>query len=248
MGGVVMKPFIPKQHGAWAMLVIPFVLGAMAGGWSWVHIPLGLGWLFLYLASYPLLMISKKRNKNRGKWVKWGMLYLLIALMMVVIVLYHDWKFIFFGLFILPFFLINMYFARQNNDRALMNDFSAIISFCIGSLASYYVKGGWPEELAWVIFMASVLFFVGSTFYVKTMIREKNNEIYRFVSWTFHIVVVVGWMIFGEEIIALAFFPSLVRAIWMYGKKLSILKIGILEIVNSVIFFIIMVIYIALFV
>jgi 4-amino-4-deoxy-L-arabinose transferase-like glycosyltransferase len=72
MGGVVMKPFIPKQHGTWAMLVIPFVLGAMAGGWSWVHIPLGLGWLFLYLASYPLLMISKKRNKNRRKPKNWS--------------------------------------------------------------------------------------------------------------------------------------------------------------------------------
>ncbi len=26
-----MKVFIPKQHGAWAMLVIPFVLGMFAG-------------------------------------------------------------------------------------------------------------------------------------------------------------------------------------------------------------------------
>lgn len=38
-----MKALIPKQHGAWAMLLIPFLLGMVKGGPVIWHIPLFLG-------------------------------------------------------------------------------------------------------------------------------------------------------------------------------------------------------------
>lgn len=44
-----MKALIPKQHGAWAMLLIPFCLGTVKGGAVLWHIPLFLGWLFILL-------------------------------------------------------------------------------------------------------------------------------------------------------------------------------------------------------
>ncbi|EZP78790.1 hypothetical protein H839_02941 [Parageobacillus genomosp. 1] len=46
------KWIVPKQHGAWAMLIVPFLLGAYAGGFTWLHVPLFVGWFFLYLATY----------------------------------------------------------------------------------------------------------------------------------------------------------------------------------------------------
>jgi hypothetical protein len=56
------KWIVPKQHGAWAMLMIPFLLGAYAGGFAWLHAQLFVGWLFLYLATYPLLMAVKSKR------------------------------------------------------------------------------------------------------------------------------------------------------------------------------------------
>lgn len=35
-----MKLIIPKQHGAWGMLLIPFILGVLIGKGTWYHIPL----------------------------------------------------------------------------------------------------------------------------------------------------------------------------------------------------------------
>lgn len=55
-----MKLIIPKQHGAWGMLLIPFVLGILTGKWTWYHIPLFLACFFVYLATYPLLMYVKQ--------------------------------------------------------------------------------------------------------------------------------------------------------------------------------------------
>ena len=93
------------------------------------------------------------------------------------------------------------------------------------------------------VFIASILFFIGSTFYVKTMIREKKNIVYKRISWFYHLIVPVVYGILGYWIAALAFLPSLFRAVYFYGKPMSMMKIGIMEIVNAVIFFSIMVIH-----
>jgi len=70
------------------------------------------------------------------------------------------------------------------------------------------------------------------------MIREKNNPKYRLISWGYHIVLTV--IVFAiDPLCSLIFVPSVIRAIILYGKKISILKVGVLEIVNSVYFLII---------
>ena len=67
------------------------------------------------------------------------------------------------------------------------------------------------------------------------MIREKNNPKYRFISWGYHIVLTV--IVFAiNPWYSLIFVPSVIRAIMLYGKKISILKVGILEIVTCIFF------------
>lgn len=78
-----MKVFIPKQHGAWAMLVIPFILGMFAGGADVKHIPLFCGWLFLYLAASPAMMMVKK--KNIVYYQKWVLIYGIPAVVFLLI-------------------------------------------------------------------------------------------------------------------------------------------------------------------
>lgn len=50
-----MKKYIPNQHGAWAMLVLPFLFGVAASRGQLIHIPLFVCWLLIYLFSFPLL-------------------------------------------------------------------------------------------------------------------------------------------------------------------------------------------------
>ncbi|WP_191663919.1 YwiC-like family protein, partial [Bacillus pseudomycoides] len=45
-----MKLVVPKQHGAWGMLLIPFILSVILGKATFYHIPLFIAWLFIYLA------------------------------------------------------------------------------------------------------------------------------------------------------------------------------------------------------
>lgn len=222
------------------MLIIPFWLGVGASEFLWQHIPFFLGWLLLYLATYPMLLLFKKRKIPF--YTKWTLIYFISALLLLLIPLWTRPSIILFGLAMIPFFIINAYFSSKKNDRALLNDISAIMVFGIAGLASSYLPTGQLNSLSILIFIASILFFIGTTFYVKTMIRERKNIVYKRVSWIYHILIPVLWGVTGYWIVSLAFLSSLFRAIYFYGKPMKMKTIGILEIVNATIFFIIMLI------
>lgn len=234
-----MKLFMPKQHGAWAMLIIPFWLGAASSELIWQHIPFFIGWLLLYLATYPLLLMFK--GKKLEFYRKWALIYTVPAIAFLMVPLFTQPTIVYFGFSMIPFFILNAYFSSRNKDRALLNDFSAIIVFAIAGLASSYLPAGTINQGAIIVFAASVLFFTGSTFYVKTMIREKKNANFKWISWGYHLLVPVLWLSFGGIALAAAMIPSLIRAIAFYGRPLSVMKVGIYEIMNAALFFIIMI-------
>lgn len=235
-----MKILLPKQHGAWAMLLIPFLLGVVKGGAVFAHIPLFLGWLSLYLFTYPILMISKKKKVLFYR--KWAIIYGLSAILSLIYPLFVEWRLVYFGMVMLPFFMINIYFARRNKERAFINDLTAIITFGIGGAASYFLASGMLDRTGWLLFVYTFLFFLGSTFYVKSMIREKNNPLFKKYSWVYHILLFIITAAINLWV-GIAYLPSLVRSIVFYGKKPTVMKVGVLEIVNSLFFFFIMSVY-----
>ncbi|MDP4085011.1 MAG: YwiC-like family protein [Bacillota bacterium] len=239
-----MKVFLPKQHGAWAMIIVPFWLGVIAGGFVWQDIPFFIGWVLLYLATYPLLLLFKK--KKLSFYTMWAFIYMVPALLFLLFPLLKNSTILYFGLLMLPLFVINAFYSSQNKDRALMNDFSAIFAFSIASLACSYLGSGKIIPNSILIFFSSVLFFIGCTFYVKTMIREKKNLQFKWISWSYHVLLPFVWLVLGYWIVGLAFVPSLLRAIGFYGKPLSSKQIGIYEILNAAIFFILMAIQVSI--
>lgn len=218
------------------MLIIPFWLGVVAAGFVWQHIPFFIGWLLLYLSTYPMLLLFK--GKKRSYYIKWTIIYLVVALLFLFVPLWLRPSLIFFGLAMIPFFFINSYFSWKKNERAFMNDVSAVITFAFAGLASSYLAATEISSEAIIMFVASILFFIGCTFFVKTMVREKKNIVYKRLSWGYHIVVPLLWVLTGYPIPAIAFLPSLLRAFYYYGKPLSPKQVGILEIVNATLFFI----------
>ncbi|WP_027414805.1 YwiC-like family protein [Aneurinibacillus terranovensis] len=234
-----MKPIIPKQHGAWAMLTVPFLVGMAAGGAKWIHIPLFLGCFFLYLASYPLLLAVKNRRRA-AEYIKWIFIYGILGAAFLILPVYDSPNLMWFGIIVLPLFFVNFYYAKQKNERAFLNDFCAVAELSLGGPASYYAATGTIDKTAILVWILCVLFFTGSVFYVKTLLREKKNATFKWFSWGYHLGVpfIVG--ILGATIIAVAFIPSLIRAVICYGKPLTPKTVGIIEIANSIFFVIVL--------
>lgn len=228
-----MKWMIPKQHGAWSMLILPFLLGGIVGGWTLAHIPFAIAWLFVYMGTFFLFQYIKQRKKSQ-ELLRTVLTYLTIATVAAIPVFLSEWRLVWFVLAMIPFGLVNAYFAKIKDERNVWNDVSAVTSFCIGGMASYYLGARALDETMMWMFVLPYLYFLGSIFFVKTMIREKKSLFYRNVSWGYHSLLVAIFIAFGYPVLALAYAPSLIRAVAFYGKKIPIMKIGIVEIANSV--------------
>ena len=93
----------------------PFILGMFAGGADVKHIPLFCGWLFLYLAASPAMMMVKK--KNIVYYQKWVLIYGIPAVVFLLISVLLEPQLVYLGLPLFPLFLINLYYAKRNNRQ-----------------------------------------------------------------------------------------------------------------------------------
>lgn len=223
-----MRAFIPNQHGAWAMLIVPFLFGVFASAPVIFHLPLFLGWLLLYLFTFPLLQLIRTGKKDRYKkpLMLYGVLLAPLAGALLLVKPGLSW----YALSLLPFFLINCYYARKNQERAIANDFAAVLLFSSIVFVTYKIGGGNDWGVALSLFSLSVLYFAGTVFYVKTMIREKRNKVFYWLSVCYHIIqiAVMAWLF--SPWLLLPAGALLIRAIVSPRLQPSIKVVGISEI------------------
>ncbi|UFJ41757.1 YwiC-like family protein [Brevibacillus humidisoli] len=226
------KGYLPNQHGAWAMLIIPFLFGMIAAKPVWLHAPLFLVWLLVYLFSYPFLQwIRTGRTALYGTpMLLYGSLLIPSGVAVLVIHPALGWM---VPLFV-PLFLVNCYYARINQERSLINDLAAVVQFSLIIFVVQQAGGGSSGEVAAELFAISLMYFTGTVFYVKTIIREKHNKKYYFYSIGYHLAILVMTAIWFPLGLLIPFAVLLGRAIWTPRMRVTVKQVGILEILFSV--------------
>ncbi|WHI90107.1 YwiC-like family protein [Mammaliicoccus lentus] len=162
-----------------------------------------------------------------------GIFFIVVLISFIPIVILRPETFYIF-LLMIPLSLVNAYFAKKKNERAFTNDLIAVIIFCLFGIISTLLNQSLLDVNKWfTVFIISFLYFFGTILYVKTMIREKKSQKYKWSSWLYHaFIVLIGLLI--HPIIMVMYIPSLVRAIVLYGRKIKIMQVGMIEIANSV--------------
>ncbi|WP_245237868.1 YwiC-like family protein [Paenibacillus etheri] len=222
-----MKKYIPNQHGAWAMLVLPFLFGVAASSWQPIHIPLFICWLLIYLFSFPLLQGVKTGKFER--YEKPLKVYGILLLPIIVHLVITEPALLWFVLPLVPLFAVNLYYAKAKNERALLNDISAILAFCLIIYPVFYVGQGESWRTAAELFLLAVLYFVGTALYVKTIIRERKNIHFYYGSVLYHLLVAAaGLFLFPSLIVPLLIL--LLRAAILPRTAITAKRTGLIEI------------------
>lgn len=224
------QPVISNQHGALVMAVIPFTYGIIESQFMPLHMFFGLSWLSLYFFSYPFLSLFSKKPTERNK--KWAKIYFILSLFFALPVIYSKPAILQFLLFIIPLGFIQIYYAKQKDERNLWNDIAGILIFSIMGMASFYLA---KEEYNFYILLHPTLFFIATTFYIKSMIRERRNPIYTKISISLHILLAIIYDL-SMQTIFFAYLIALGRAIIVPNLDWNIKKIGILEFPMVIIF------------
>lgn len=229
------RTYLPPQHGAWAMLVAPFVVGTSASSWTWTAPVLLVAWLDAYLLSYYVLQWAKTGRRQR--YLPQIRLYGLVLVPSAAVLVAAEPWLVLAAAALVPFSAVNAWYARRHDERALANGIVSVTQACLMVPIAYGVGGGEDWLRAAQLFTACWLYFAGTVVYVKTMIREKGDRTYLRLSIGFHVVAVVlaAWV---APWLALPFGLYLARAVLMPRRAavhpVRPAQVGAVEIVNTV--------------
>jgi 4-hydroxybenzoate polyprenyltransferase len=248
---------LPKEHGAWAMLYVPFVLGAaVAGRISWPLLLLLIATSALFISRESLLVWWRARTRGKESKDAARLLAVYLALAAVcglpLIFFYHLVWLALLGAAGLALLLFNGKQAAQLEERSIASEVLAICGLTLTAPAAYYAASGrWDETALW-LWALSALYFASSVFYIKLRIyslnprkQEDRRRVRRSCAF-YHsfllVALIVLWLLGNLHLFALvAFAPVLTRTFWRLFKpatRVNLTRAGILEIVYSLVFLI----------
>ncbi|MFG3283061.1 YwiC-like family protein [Streptomyces sp. NPDC048111] len=234
--GAARSRWLPNQHGAWAMLAVPFLAGTFLGRPRWAHLPLLATWLLGYLAVYHgqqwLRLRVNSRNPNApGRHVRPALCCGAgAALCGLPLAVAYPWLLL-AAACAAPFLAVNTRYAYRNRERALLNGLAAVVPACGMLLVALRLGGGsWGAGVAPAV--ACLLYFGGTVPYVKTMIRERNSRAYYRGSVAYHVLALILAACL-DPWLALPFTAYALRAAALPGRGLRVGVVGAVEVLAS---------------
>jgi len=252
-----MKIPIPKQHGAWGMLYVPFLTAASSFGI--VNAELVLTFFLLTLAfvlQEPLLGLIRfypVREKNHQRFrflLTWAILFAALLLLTVVIltIKFARPNLFLFGTFAALLLALHVFQQKGRTDRTIGGEFLSVLGLTLSAPVTCYVLTGRIDRLALMLWLFNIVYFTSSIFYVKLRVSRAANKKYGnsilhqcMIYHAILFVLLVG-AIYARQLsafILLAFLPILARSFWAFlipKKQLNLRRIGLAEIVFSIIF------------
>lgn len=185
--------WMPNQHGAWVMLIVPPIMGAIFAS-SWAALPLTLTWWAGYFTYFAITIWLKGRR--RSKHLPPVLTYGGITAVAGIVTLLAQWQLVAWLPIFVPIIAIAIYEAVQRRERSLLSGWSTVVaaSLMLPTVVSAATTGT-PAAISADIWLATAWFtayFGGSIYYVKTLIRDFGDKKRFQQSLIFHGVVLVA--------------------------------------------------------
>ncbi|MFI6090841.1 YwiC-like family protein [Streptomyces sp. NPDC051218] len=240
----VRSKWVPDQHGAWAMLAVPFAAGTFLGEPTWLHLPLFVCWLVAYATAFHLqqhirLTRCSRNPRAAERHVRPFLVFATVLILLgTPLLVWRPWLVVAVAA-ALPFVAVNTFYALRNRERALVNGLVAIVPACAMLLVALRIGGGAPgggvgPSLGEGVgpFIACLLYFGGTVLYVKSMIRERRNRRFLFASVAYHCAALTAATLL-DPLLAVLFALCLLRAALLPGRGLRIRTVGLIELALS---------------
>ncbi len=260
-------PMVTREHGAWAVLIVPMIVGvAYAREGSWNVLLLALSALGMFMSYVPVHMILREysgsfwANEKLTAAYIWAAIFLGIGISFIVpLILLEFWYLLPIGVVGMACFFGN-YLLTTANGKTIASDLVAIVGLTLSAPSAYYVSTGDLDMNALVLWILNVLFFGCSVFYVHMKIRVTGmkktswklkekfivgalNILYHF--FVIGIVFIIVLYHATPVMVILAFVPMVIHAIAgtvTLHRKVRFKKLGFLLLAQSIVFCIILIV------
>lgn len=187
--------WMPNQHGAWFMLFIPPLMGMILQP-SWAALPLLITWWAGYFTYFAITIWVKSRL--RKKHLPPVLTYGAITALAGIAALITQWQLIAWLPIFAPIIAVAVYETIKRRERSLASGWSTVLAaaMMLPTMASISTNGT-PAAVSADLWWATAwfaLYFGGSIYYVKTLIRDFGNRTRFIQSVIFHAIVCVAAM------------------------------------------------------
>lgn len=242
--------WVPQQHGAWAMLLVPWLVGlilaAEANVLDAARVLVGPAWLLGYLAFNAATLMTKAAAGRRAGYRRPLVVHGASASVLgVVAVTLGGPGVLWWGGLGVALVAVTLMLTRRKRERSLLAGLLSVVAGTgVGVVTRFWtpaeVLDATGSEIAVLAFV--VAYFAGTVFTVKTMLRQRGSRSWWVASIGYHVVVLVGvvlamvggWLAWPWLALATLL---LVRAVWepmtLSRRPLTVLQIGLVEVALS---------------
>jgi len=147
------KPPMPREHGAWGILLIPFATAVGVSGVLDVR-------MALLLASVLCFYVARTSFlKQHAKWT----FLLLTGSALCTAPLLIEWRL----WWLAAFGMVAAALAFRRTERSLAMQLIAVAGLTSTAPAAWYAATGSLDRRAWLLWGLNFLYFAGGVFYVK---------------------------------------------------------------------------------
>jgi len=178
---------LPREHGAWAMFIVPLIIGIGAGGqWDPNLLPLALTAFGFFLLRYPLMLLVKSRSADaRSSAARWSTFYAALAAASGIWLLLSTqlWPLIPIGALGFLSLATYLWLAARRAEMSLAGEWIGIAGLALGAPSAYLVATHAFDTTAIVLYLLNVLYFGGTVFYIKFKVREQPRVVAPTARW-----------------------------------------------------------------
>jgi hypothetical protein len=250
---------VPREHGAWAMLMIPFVSAVLVvGEWTPQVLTALVFVVFAFSARYSIEMLlipasySRAGRPDRGQVRRsaWNCSLVAAIAGFLLIVVWSLYQLLWVGLAAAFVFGLRIRQGRLGADRELRTEVTGAVGLTLTALVGWIASAGSVDKSALLLWALNCAFFCAAIVYVKARIRALSarrrgeKDPYAWRVFCFHLLVVafVISLVFARWVSSLVVVPFALAALRaIMGQRarqrtFSLKRLGWSELVLSLVF------------
>ena len=252
-------PILPREHGAWAMFIIPLCIGiAAAKSINLAELLFAITAFGFFLVRYPLMLAIKNRTPaTRRAAIRWSAIYAALTALAgaLLVIVSQLWLLLPLGAVGALSLAIYLWLASRRAEMSMIGEWIGIAGLALGAPGAYLVATNSLDATALALHILNVLYFGGTISYIKFKVREQPRVVTPNADWrarvwagrmtilyhafAFALIVAFALLGFLPALVTLAFVPALCKAIggtMNRPARLNIRHLGFIELGSSILF------------
>ncbi len=253
---------LPREHGAWAMWIVPYLLGSFLGGWGTGSLLLLVSMLFLFISSRPAELVlirpagtsdaMDRRSAAFRRLAAFGGMG--VAAGAALLLEYHLWALLPLGVAATLGLGAMLPLKARRLDRTWPARLLSIAALSTMGPAAYYAGSGTLDHRAFAIWLLSFLYSGAGVFYVRLFHRpaarkpsaaaadpRKSAEkaLFLYLAVAVALSVALAAVEWAPPLAVLALGPFLAKAVWAIlhrGYQPTLKQLGVGEIGHATVF------------